>query len=566
MSSRQGSPHRQNQSPITPFWTPRTSFSQPSKPEWNAKPQMSNENIGYLGRKLERLESNRGRELVLNPDFITYIYNYVKMVAGSVRDNNFRALGYNVDMITIVGGTVLTLYDNFLEGIKRKYEMNHLKHYVERDTLDIDAVWCLPVYAGPIHFDRRIDPFLDDFIKRFNLSKPPVLLYQLSDMKCIKDISGILRGTIHLKVICTIGMVEHEVFDLAIHDSRSSQRFNENYNEIKEYQSTLQDPIYCSLQNTLLLPFGEMGIRVPLIYVFIQQQLFAFGNVLLYMDGSNVIKGELIPKSNKGYIHLRRVLYILHMLTLIQPNNQNNTQLLTGLDVYPIANYISGITADIEKRRQLILHKLPPKDKVTFNKKMDMILREFDLPRSVLPSPLHVHFPVMHPPHITVQHHLPRHASATSASSGHASPRHGSPKSASAQSDPLDEIEKIIIKNKDLIRSFRSSFQNKSVIDHFQKVHKVSDENLKRIQNFFHNASAYKSYNMSKKPESYIKLIGTVIDVAPYLNKYIEGQKSLSGLSPVVNTIVVKLTAIQNKLRPSGGRRRTQKKRRTRKR
>jgi hypothetical protein len=189
-----------------------------------------------------------------------------------------------------------------------------------------------------------------------------------------------------------------------------------------------------------------------------------------------------------------------------------------------------------------------------------MILREFDLPKSVShkPAPLQVHFPV--------QHHVSIHASATSASSGHASPRHGSPKSVSAQTGPLDEIERIIKKNEYLIRSFKSSFQNKSVIARFQKEHEVTDENLKRIQNFFHNANAYKSYNMSKNPNSYIKLIATVIDIAPDLNKYIEGQQSLSGLSSVVNAIVIKLTAIQNKLRSSGGRRRTQKKRGTRKR
>jgi hypothetical protein len=352
-------------------------------------------------------------------------------------------------------------------------------------------------------------------------------------------------------------MVEHEVFDLTIHDSRSSQLFNENYNQIKEYQNTSRDPIYCSLQNTILLPFGKTGIRVPLIYAFIQQQLFAFGNVRLHIQGSNVIKGELIPKSNKGYIHLRRVLYILHMLTLIQPNNQNNTQLLTGLKVYPIANYITGITADIEKRRQVILHKLPPKDKEVFNKKMDMILREFDLPRSVSPAPLQVHFPV--------KHHMPRHASATSASSGHASPRHGSPKSASSRhasprhvspnqhrvktfENIIDAIHTIIVTNKSLIGAFKRS--NPSL----------------DIKHFFDNIRMYKDYSDKKMPNDQIKRAMTDIIKEEKIERIKNHVKPLPEQKQLVKLVDILVSHLKKAIATSGGRRRTQKKRGTRKR
>jgi hypothetical protein len=541
MSSRQGTPRRHNQSPTTPFWTPRTSFSQSPKPEWNAKPQMSNTNKVILTGELARLESNRARELVLDPEFVTFIYNHVKTVALWAGPNNFSALGYNVEMITIVGGTVLTLYDQILGKIKNAYEINHLKRYVERDTLDIDAVWCLPEYVPFIAFNDGVLPFVDAFITLFNGKKPAVLPHQITNMRCEKDIKGLKFGTIHLKVFCTIDAVEYEIFDLAIHDSRSSQRFNEDYTQITETQRTTQDPIYSSLQNTILLPFGASGIRVPRMDVFIRQQLFAFGNVILHMQGDIYIKGGLRPRSDKGYIHLRRVLYILHILSRIHPNNAASMHFFAGMQIYPMY-YIQYIHEGIERRRQAILHKLPQKDKEVFNKKMDMILREFDLPRSVShkPAPLQVHSSRTHSssrrsPHDLVQHHVAMDALASSVSSG-------------TFENIIDAIHTIIMTNKSLIGTFKRS--NPSL----------------DIKYFFDNIGMYKGYSDKKMPNDQIKKAMTDIIKEEKIEKIKNHVKPLPEQKQLVKLVDILVSRLKTAIVTSGGRRRTQKKRRTRKR
>jgi len=190
----------------------------------------------------------------------------------------------------------------------------------------------------------------------------------------------------------------------------------------------------------------------------------------------------------------------------------------------------------------VILHKLPPKDKEVFNKKMDMILREFDLPRSVShkPAPLQVHSSRTHSssrrsPHDLVQHHVAMDASASSVSSG-------------TFENIIDAIHTIIMTNKSLIGTFKRS--NPSL----------------DIKYFFDNIGMYKGYSDKKMPNDQIKKAMTDIIKEEKIEKIKNHVKPLPEQKQLVKLVDILVSRLKTAIVTSGGRRRTQKKRRTRKR
>jgi hypothetical protein len=124
-----------------------------------------------------------------------------------------------------------------------------------------------------------------------------------------------MYGSYHIIITLKIGNFRFTVCELNIHDGYHSQKYNWNH----EYQPNKTiglhlDPMYCTAgfppmiePTTTAIPIQTKTMRLALVRVpnlrrFMEQQLFAFGNLLLD-----------VPPKEKGYIALQRVVYLIRL-------------------------------------------------------------------------------------------------------------------------------------------------------------------------------------------------------------------------------------------------------------
>jgi hypothetical protein len=349
--------------------------------------------------------------LVLDPRFIIYIYG---QMVGCASDNGFSKVGFNPQLITVVGGSALTLYDAMVFDLKARYSMGPIRDYIQRDTQDIDLTWWP---NQRIIFDDTMVTYATQFVKKFNETHPTLPpAFGGIPITCISNTSKKDKGIIHIIVTCPIvltGGLPTELCDLSIHDSRYSQLYNEEYVPIRDMipRDMTHDPMYCNSANTITI----FGARVPSMNAFIRQQLFAFGAVLLYTDGmySNE-SGRPIFRNRKGFVYLRRLLYIKYLLSSVSITNMATSARIQGIfqtdNRYVMAQLIQS---EIESRIGYI-HRITPE----FDQEIRAIIQEFDVmikrkitnstpARNVLRS-LQMLYPEYIPPapHGSMQHHI----------------------------------------------------------------------------------------------------------------------------------------------------------------
>ena len=265
-------------------------------------------------------------------------------------------LKYDPNHLTIVGGAALNIYDYKLRDLKKRRSLGELKEYIKKKTADIDINWW-PVVSSldmisiissetivrlakyfheelQAEFDEHA-PMLLEHLKPFlpNIKFEDKLHISVSQR--ITFLAGVYNYTITFHIKDKI----MKICDINLHDAGSGQRYDKFGQEIGELRPMTDDPTYCNPNQShaysiSYLTIGDSFVAVPNIVSLVQQQLFAFENLLRQ------------NKTEKALVNYRRVEFIqkvLSNLKLHDPANKRNYQEL--LEVFGTDNseYVDNI-------------------------------------------------------------------------------------------------------------------------------------------------------------------------------------------------------------------------------
>lgn len=244
-------------------------------------------------------------------------------------------LEYDPEDIYIYGGCALALYDGALHGFKQKYQLNSLEKRVLKNTTDIDLAW-FPRVPDEINgwVATSESPMIVAIVKVYksklqmmvarHQEKLKMLIRKVLESKHgITEIDDITvhhhhgepekkAGVHSITLSCKINGAELQLCEIAIHDSASSQQYNESHYEIRHMRRMTEDPVYCPPEELVHLDVYSIKIPVPNIELYCRQQLFTFVNKL--KDG----------QYQKAFGSFRRVLFILYLLEQVShPQNAN---------------------------------------------------------------------------------------------------------------------------------------------------------------------------------------------------------------------------------------------------
>ena len=275
---------------------------------------------------------------------------------------------YDPNHLTIMGGAAFNLYDYKVTNLKKRRSLSELKEYIKKRTSDIDINWWpvvttrnnvmvkdMIVVAASPSISTLKDYFMMELIRIFDQHADQLLelirpylpgsnvAYQLKTS--IYHFFTPKAGVYNIGINFIVKNYILKMCDINIHDSGASQRYDKNGEEITDLRPMTDDPTYSSPDpsnpySISYLTVGEYDIAVPNIIGLVDQQLFAFSN--------------LIRQDNMKYIvNYRRVLFIYRVLSSVHlhdPNNRENIQEL--LDIFQTTNseYVTNLLHDIDQR------------------------------------------------------------------------------------------------------------------------------------------------------------------------------------------------------------------------
>jgi hypothetical protein len=281
-------------------------------------------------------------------------------------------IDYDENDIMIVGGAALNIYDYLLKEYKHRRGIAAMEDYIKKKTSDIDIVWW-PKYVAAVNnsktsVDNEIvvstSPAIKSLVTNFKNTLTTELENAENKRKLLAQIIPFLENKVantdrlnfnvryneydRLLNIIIAGVHKVEVdfivddqilkiIDISIHDSGASQEFDLNGNKINTLLPMNNDPVYCTPDTTQInsiktfpLAFNNgssITVRVPSIYSLVEQQMFAFDN--------------LIRKSlPKGFINYKRVQYIKLLLENWQKSNDPYGYIV-GIPIPQQLNYIT---------------------------------------------------------------------------------------------------------------------------------------------------------------------------------------------------------------------------------
>ena len=178
----------------------------------------------------------------------------------------------------------------------------------------------------------------------YNFIKPYIKNSSNAD-RLIIDISSFhtwKAGVFNISITFQIKGIILKICDVVIHDSGSSQRFDEDGQEITDLQFMTDDPVYCSPNPKhsnafVYLNVNGINIAVPNIWSFVEQQIFAFDNLVR-------------AKQVKSFINYKRVEFIKSLLINFKLNNASNKR--------NYKNLIEVIKTDNPELIKIILNKI----------------------------------------------------------------------------------------------------------------------------------------------------------------------------------------------------------------
>jgi len=245
---------------------------------------------------------------------------------------------YNPADITLIGGSVLTIYDHLLPASKVQHDIKPLQSYMQRRTTDIDMVWWPTIKlneesafmqtksdkerkamnAAFVYEKQQeivistspaimtvADVFEEQLRTVFQEAIPTiqtnVLIALLENAVPIQvqsfriDVarrSQGITGTHTMVVSITVnGIIMEEICQISLHDGGSSQLYRRDGEQNTQLEHMTRDPVYCTVKNAYLVKLKEMNIHVPFVHTiqipsvlhFVEQQMFAFGNNIMPM-------------------------------------------------------------------------------------------------------------------------------------------------------------------------------------------------------------------------------------------------------------------------------------------
>jgi hypothetical protein len=234
--------------------------------------------------------------------------------------------------------------------------LGELKEYIKKKTADIDINWwpivtredMIPIISSEIivhlanYFHQELQAEFDEHssmllqhIKPFIPNIKPEDRLQISVSQRLTFLAGVYNYTI----IFIIKDKILKICDINLHDAGSGQRYDKFGKEINELRPMIDDPTYCNpnqshVYSISYLSIGNEFVAVPNIVSLVQQQLFAFENLLRQ------------NKTEKALVNYRRVEFIqkaLSSLNLHDPSNKRNYEEL--LEVFGTDNseYVENI-------------------------------------------------------------------------------------------------------------------------------------------------------------------------------------------------------------------------------
>ena len=267
-----------------------------------------------------------------------------------VKNNNnskFRTLDYFVEYkpadIYVYGGCALTLYDVALRGPKKERGLNALEMRVRKKTTDIDLVWFprVPeVLVGLGHMVTstspairmmvsRLQKYLTKNQSRYQRELKNLLQQKLVDRHTIHSVKDftvkhthIIKAGVHsIEISCDVNGMTLKLCEISIHDSGSSQQYNENHERIPFLQHMTEDPVYCSPKELIDVSIHEHTVRVPNIVLYCKQQLFIVGNKLRSDDFRT--PNQIALDYKKALVSFYRVAFVLYLLESLRQNQRN---------------------------------------------------------------------------------------------------------------------------------------------------------------------------------------------------------------------------------------------------
>ena len=286
-----------------------------------------------------------------------------------ITTDTYRIL-YNPVDITLIGGSVLSIYDHLLPASKAQHDIKPLQSYMQRRTTDIDMVWwpTIKLNDESAFMQTKSDKERKDMCKTFVYEKQPHIVISTSPaIMTVADVfeeqlrtvfqeslptiqtnvliallenavpiqvqsfsidvsrkSQAITGTHTMIVSITVnGIKMDELCQISLHDGGSSQLNNRDGERNTQLEHMTRDPVYCTVKNAYLIKLKEMNIHVPYVHTiripsvldFVEQQMFAFGNNLLpMMVESGTVQHVLHHKQHerytKAFVHFKRAYYL----------------------------------------------------------------------------------------------------------------------------------------------------------------------------------------------------------------------------------------------------------------
>jgi len=235
------------------------------------------------------------------------------------------SLEYKPEDIYVYGGCALALYDDALHNFKEKHQLNDLEKRVFKHTTDIDLAWFPRVpdeIGGWVAISSS--PAIVAMVEEFKIHLETVLV---TNQKYIEnlfrenlagqhEIASVSDFTVHhyhgaiqkmvgvhsIKISFKVNGIELQLCEISIHDSASSQQYDQDHKKITVMHRMTEDPIYCPPNELVHLDVYGEKIPVPNIELYCKQQLFIFTNKL--MD----------HQYQKSLVSFRRVAFVLYLL------------------------------------------------------------------------------------------------------------------------------------------------------------------------------------------------------------------------------------------------------------
>lgn len=312
---------------------------------------------GYKATQNKEVQISKNKVCTIKP----YIAGQNRATTECKKSASY-VIDYDANDIMIVGGAALNIYDYKLREFKERRKIGKLEEYIKKKTSDIDIVWWPRpdtdkeiITSKSEAIIKLVEVFKDELIRDFSINKDniekiikPFITGANNSDKLSIEISTYhtwKAGVFNISITFKIKNIVLKICDIIVHDSGSSQRFDRDGNEITDLRFMVEDPVYCapnpSYSNAIVyLNVDKFIVAVPNIWSFVEQQMFAFDNLIR-------------SKQIKAFINYKRVEFIKNLLFRFKLNNVSNKQNYKNLiEVFKTDNpdYITLVVDEIDKR------------------------------------------------------------------------------------------------------------------------------------------------------------------------------------------------------------------------